>query len=95
MSGYLLDTNCISEIVRSKPEPRLLDWMQAADESLLYLSVLTLGKIRKGVVGLPQSRWRIQLETRLEIDLRGRFSGRILAIDGPHCRPMGSAVGRG
>jgi predicted nucleic acid-binding protein len=31
MSGYLLDTNCISGIVRSKPEPRLLDWMQAAD----------------------------------------------------------------
>jgi len=35
MSGFLLDTNCISEIVRGKPEPRLLDWMQAADESLL------------------------------------------------------------
>jgi hypothetical protein len=45
MSGYLLDTNCISGIVRSKPEPRLLDWMQAADESLLYLSVLTLGNL--------------------------------------------------
>jgi predicted nucleic acid-binding protein len=83
MSGYLLDTNCISEIVRSQPEPRLLDWMQAADESLLHLSVLTLGEIRKGVAGLPQSRRRTQLETWLEIDLRARFSGRILAIDGP------------
>ena len=83
MSGFLLDTNCISEVVRIKPEPRLLDWMQAADESLLFLSVLTLGEIRKGVAGLPQGKRRTQLETWLEIDLRARFSGRILAIDAP------------
>ena len=55
MSGFLLDTNCISEVVRSKPEPRVLEWMQAAVESLLYLSVLTLGEIRKGLAWLPQA----------------------------------------
>jgi thiamine-monophosphate kinase len=49
MSGFLLDTNCISELVRPKPEPRVLDWMEAADEALLYLSVLTVGEIRKGL----------------------------------------------
>ena len=81
MSGFLLDTNCISEIVRSKPEPRVLDWMEAADESLLYLSVLTLGEIRKGVAGLPQGKRRTHLESWLELDLQARFSGRILAID--------------
>jgi toxin FitB len=80
MSGLLLDTNCISEIVRSKPEPRVLDWMEAADESLLYLSVLTLGEIRKGVAGLPQSKRRTHLENWLELDLQARFSGRILSI---------------
>ena len=47
MSGFLLDTNCISELVRPKPELRVLEWM-AADEALLYLSVLTVGEIRKG-----------------------------------------------
>lgn len=83
MSGFLLDTNCISEVVRTKPEPRVLDWMQAADESLLHLSVLTLGEIRKGVAGLPQGRRRTQLETWLELDLQARFSGRILAINTP------------
>ena len=81
MSGFLLDTNCISEVLRSKPEPRVLDWMQAADESLLYLSVLTLGEIRKGVAGLAQGKRRTHLETWLELDLQARFSGRILAID--------------
>lgn len=81
MSGFLLDTNCISEMVRSTPEPRVLEWMKAADESLLYLSVLTLGEIRKGVAGLPQGKRRTQLETWLELDLQARFSQRILSID--------------
>ena len=81
MSGFLLDTNCISEVVRSKPEPRVLEWMQAADESLLYLSVLTLGEIRKGLAWLPQSKRRTHLESWLEVELQARFSGRILPID--------------
>ena len=83
MSGFLLDTNCVSELVRSRPEPRVLAWMEAADESVLYLSVLTLGEIRKGVAGLPQSKRRTQLESWLELELQARFSGRVLSIDGP------------
>jgi predicted nucleic acid-binding protein len=82
MSGFLLDTNCISEVVRARPEPRVLEWMDAADESLLFLSVLTLGEIRKGIAGLPQSRRRTHLESWLELELRSRFAGRILSIDG-------------
>ena len=82
MSGFLLDTNCISEVVRARPEPRVLEWMDAADESLLFLSVLTLGEIRKGIAGLPQSRRRTHLESWLEMELRSRFAGRILSIDG-------------
>ncbi|MFY9680926.1 MAG: type II toxin-antitoxin system VapC family toxin [Candidatus Sulfotelmatobacter sp.] len=81
MRGFLLDTNCISELIRSNPEPRVMDWMRAADESLLYLSVLTLGEIRKGAAILPQSKRRTRLESWLQFDLQVRFSGRILAID--------------
>lgn len=81
MSGFLLDTNCISELVRSKPEPRVLQWVEAAEESLLYLSVLTLGEIRKGIAGLPQSRRRTHLETWLALELQARFAGRTLPVD--------------
>jgi len=81
MSGFLLDTNCISEVVRARPEPRVLAWMEAADERLLFLSVLTLGEIRKGIAALPQSKRRTRLETWLEIELQPRFDGRILPID--------------
>ncbi len=81
MSGYLLDTNCISEVVRITPEPRVMAWIDATDKSLLYLSVLTLGEIRKGLASLPKAKRRSQLEAWLDVQLRARFSGRILSVD--------------
>jgi len=81
MSGYLLDTNCVSELVRPEPEPSVIRWIEETDEATLYLSVLTLSEIRKGVAGLAQGRRRTRLETWLEVDLRARFSGRIVPID--------------
>ena len=81
MSGFLLDTNCVSELVCPKPEPRVIEWVDAADEATLYLSVLTLGEIRKGVASLPLSKRRTRLEAWLEVDLEARFSGKIVPID--------------
>ncbi len=81
MSGFLLDTNCISELIRPKPEPRVVEWMEAADEAVLYLTVLTLGEIRKGLAQLAPGRRRTRLETWVEVDLQARFAGRILPID--------------
>ena len=81
MSGYLLDTNCLSELVRLKPERRVTAWIEAVDESLLHLSVLTFGEIRMGLAALPQSKRRTNLETWVEVELRARFFGRILPVD--------------
>src|SRR5215204_67828 len=81
MSAFLLDTNVISELVKTQPELRVVDWIEATDESLLYLSVLTLGEVRRGVAMLPQARRRVRLEAWLDKDLRARFRGRILSID--------------
>jgi predicted nucleic acid-binding protein len=81
MSGFLLDTNCVSEMVRPRPDRRVVKWMEATDEESLYLSVLTLGEIRKGLAALPQGTRRTRLETWLEVDLKTRFRGRILPID--------------
>jgi predicted nucleic acid-binding protein len=81
MSGFLLDTNCISEVVRPRPELRVTQWLDAVDEHVLYLSVLTLGEVRKGLAALPQGRRRTHLETWLEVELQRRFAGRILMVD--------------
>ena len=81
MSGFLLDTNVISELVKPRPDPAVTRWVDATDESLLYLSVLTLGGIRKGIASLPDASRRVSLETWLDHDLVLRFAGRILVID--------------
>jgi predicted nucleic acid-binding protein len=90
MSGFLIDTNCLSELVTVKPEPRVIEWMEATDEGLLYLSVLTLGEVRKGLAGLALGKRRTQIETWLEVELKARFSGRILPIDAPVADRWGS-----
>jgi toxin FitB len=81
VSGFLLDTNIISELIKPKPEANVTEWVDNTDESLLHLSVLTLGEIRRGIAALPQSRRRATLGAWLDRDLRARFEGRILVID--------------
>jgi toxin FitB len=81
VSGFLLDTNIISELVKPKPEANVTAWVENTDESLLYLSVLTLGEIRRGIAALPQSRRRATWGAWLDKDFCARFEGRILAID--------------
>ena len=81
MNGFLLDTNVLSELIKPKPEPRVLHWIAATDEDLLFLSVLALGEIRRGIAGLRTGLRRTKLESWLETGLRSRFSGRILPID--------------
>ena len=46
--SYLIDTNVLSELRRKQPDPHVVAWMQARPGSALFLSVLTLGKIREG-----------------------------------------------
>lgn len=81
MSGFLLDTNIVSELVRPVPERKVTAWIGATDENLLYLSVLTIAEIRKGAALVRDAARRIALETWLDSDLSLRFAGRVLPID--------------
>jgi hypothetical protein len=81
VSGFLLDTNVISELTKPGPEPRVVSWLASVSEDLLHPSVLTLGEIRKGIAALAPSRRRVLLEAWLEGELRARFASRVLPID--------------
>jgi predicted nucleic acid-binding protein len=81
VSGFLLDTNVISELLKPRPEPRVIEWMDATDERFLYLSVLTIGELRKGITLLSSGRRRMSLEMWLDRDLTFRFSRRVLPVD--------------
>ncbi|MGD0775901.1 MAG: type II toxin-antitoxin system VapC family toxin [Candidatus Solibacter sp.] len=80
MSGFLLDTNIASELIRTRPEPRVANWVYAKDEQSLYLSAVSIGELRRGFVILPASRRRTELEQWFENDLVPRFRGRILPV---------------
>ena len=80
MNGFLLDTNVVSEPFKRNPSRRVFEWLQSADEDRLFVSVLTLGELRKGIQ-LADGRRKSTLERWLERDLEPRFAGRILAIN--------------
>ena len=82
MSGFLLDTNVVSELIKPAPHPGVVRWVDSVDPSLLYLSVLTLGEVRHGIARMGSGSRQSRLESWLEVDLRARFQGRILIIDG-------------
>jgi predicted nucleic acid-binding protein len=79
--GYLLDTNVLSELRRKAPNPRVQQWFLDRPASTLYLSVLTLGEIRKGIDGVPDPVRRLGLIDWLETELPAFFAGRILPVD--------------
>lgn len=79
--SYLLDTNVVSEIVRPRPNPQLLRWLQAVPDDALHLSVLTLGEIRSGVEKLKAGTKRERLRVWLEQELPAWFEDRLLPID--------------
>ena len=78
--SYLIDTNVISELVRSKPDAHVLDWFANTPDEALFLSVLTLGVIRKGVEKLADTQRREKMRVWLEHDLRDWFGPRILPV---------------
>ena len=79
--SYLLDTNVLSETVRPAPHKAVTAWLDSVPDHSLYLSVLTLGELRKGVELLPRGAKRERLAVWLEQVLPAWFEDRLLPID--------------
>lgn len=79
--SYLIDTNVISEIVRPKPSHKVLSWFESIPNQSIYLSVLTLGEIRKGIEKIEFKERKEKLKLWLENELPAWFENRILPID--------------
>jgi predicted nucleic acid-binding protein len=80
VNGYLLDTNVPSEFSRDRPEQRVVKWLKAQPVSTLYLSAITIGEIRKGLVTTPVGRRRAELEAWFHADLLVWFRNRVLPV---------------
>jgi toxin FitB len=62
MSGFLLDTNVPSEFVRPRPEPKVQAWVAAQSLDTLFISSVSFGELRKGIVLLPRGKRRAELD---------------------------------
>ncbi len=80
MTGWLLDTNIISELRRTKPEPKVVAFVRARPLESLYISVVTLAEIRFGIELLPDATRRSELNDWLTHKVRPMFEQRVLAI---------------
>ena len=67
--SYLVDTNVLSELRRKQPDARVVTWMEQRPTQALYLSVLTLGEIRKGIERLQGDARQAALLDWLEVEL--------------------------
>jgi toxin FitB len=79
--NYILDTNVISELVAAQPSPNVTRWIEEVDPNQVYLSVIAIGELKKGIEKLPDSRRKKLLDQWLSADLLVRFQDRILLID--------------
>jgi predicted nucleic acid-binding protein len=78
---YLLDTCLISELIKKVPNPAVVCWLDEQDEQSLFLSILTIGELQKGISKLPDGARKDELQAWVEHDLTLRFMGRIIDIE--------------
>lgn len=78
---YLLDTNVISEFRKPQPNRTVIDWLNGIDPETVYLSVITIGELKKGIERLADSARKESLQSWLVDDLLSRFQGRIVTLD--------------
>ena len=79
--SFLIDTCALSELLKPRPSRRVSEWFLKTPQTSMFLSVLTLGEIRKGTMMLEEGRRRTRLNVWLETELPAWAEDRILPVD--------------
>jgi len=88
--AYLLDTNVLSETRKKKADAGVMAFLESADSSVLYLSVLTIGELRKGIAAKMRTDPAAAKALAAWVEgLEVGFADRILPIDAPTARLWG------
>lgn len=80
MSGWLLDTNVLSELRRPQPDRKVVAFIAAQPLESLFVSVVTLAEIRFGIEQLQNAGYRAELNDWLTHRVRPMFEQRVLAV---------------
>jgi predicted nucleic acid-binding protein len=78
---YLIDTNIISELTKAKQNIKVIDWFNSVQDQNLFLSVLTIGELRKGISKINDTEKSKKIREWLDEELTIWFTDRILPID--------------
>jgi predicted nucleic acid-binding protein len=90
---YLLDTNAVSEAVKSRQNIGYMSWLNSTDDSQMYISCLTIGEIQKGISLTSEAKLRSKLDAYLA-GLYEAFSGRIVDVDINDCVLWGNLTAK-
>jgi predicted nucleic acid-binding protein len=77
----VVDTNVLSEAMRERPEPRVIEWLRRQSESESWTTAVTKAEILFGIAITPAGRRRTALETAADRILNSTFAGRVLAFE--------------
>jgi toxin FitB len=78
---FLLDTNVVAEWVKARPNPGVVAWLERAEEDRIFISVVTLAELRRGIERMAAGGGRKRLDEWLRNQLMLRFDGRVLPVD--------------
>jgi predicted nucleic acid-binding protein len=79
--NFILDTNVICELTKTKPNSQVIHWINSIDETRLFLSVITLGEIQKGIKKISNNEIKSRKLAHWYSQLKLRFKGRIITFD--------------
>jgi toxin FitB len=93
--AYLLDTNVLSETRKKRPDAGVISFLQSSESSALYISVLTLGELRKGVIEKKRTDPVAAQSLATWVDgFEWGFADRILGIDATIAKLWGESGDR-
>jgi len=89
-TGYLIDTNILSELARARPDEQVIAWLRE-NEQALYVSSITIGELRRGIETLAAGKRKTDLQTWL-VSICKRMDGRVLSFNTSTAHVWGQLV---
>ncbi len=77
----ILDTNVLSELMRSSPETKVLKWIEEQKATNLVITSIGVAEIQRGILRLPKGKKRNTLHENFKAFVENAFAGRILPFD--------------
>ncbi|MCY3732297.1 MAG: type II toxin-antitoxin system VapC family toxin [Rhodospirillaceae bacterium] len=93
--AYLIDTNVVSETLKPRPEPQVIEWIGGQIPNDLFLSSISLGELVRGARRVRDKAKRVRFEAWINRDLCTQFRGRILPLDHRSAVIWGEIMGDG